>query len=118
MGKTMRLFHSFIVFQRRIRNRLFSHPDHGGVIVRDGAMEKYFSHPHAYFCLQLLSLLQTKQQRQQQQYVNRSATAVRGALKEPAKRKAMENGAYSYKYSVYEASQQGPKTLVASPPLS
>lgn len=53
-----------------------------------------------------------------EQYVNRSAAAVRGALKEPAKRKAMENGAFSYKYSVYEAGKQGPKTPVKAAALS
>lgn len=36
---------------------------------------------------------------------------MRGALKEPAKKKAIANEAYSYKVSKWENGVQGPKAL-------
>jgi len=46
------------------------------------------------------------------QYVNTAATAIRGALKEPAQRKAMAQEFYSYKSSVWENGVQGQKVAV------
>ena len=48
------------------------------------------------------------------QYVNRATSCVRGALKEPAKRKAMAQEQFSFKASVWEAGTgvQGPKVEI------
>jgi Mitochondrial ATP synthase epsilon chain len=46
------------------------------------------------------------------QYVNKAASTVRGALKEPAKRQAMAQEVFSYKVSPWEGGSQGPKTLI------
>jgi hypothetical protein len=43
------------------------------------------------------------------QYVNKAASTVRGALKEPAKRKAMAQEAYAFKTALWEGGTQGPK---------
>lgn len=48
------------------------------------------------------------------QYVNRAAGSIRGALKEPAKRKALAQNSYYYKKSVWENGNQGPKTEVGA----
>lgn len=48
------------------------------------------------------------------QYINRASTSVRGALKEPAKRKAMQNEVFSYKASTWTAGEQGPKTEITT----
>jgi Mitochondrial ATP synthase epsilon chain len=47
------------------------------------------------------------------QYVNKAASTVRGALKEPAKRQAMAQEVFSYKVSPWEGGSQGPKTLIS-----
>jgi len=48
------------------------------------------------------------------QYINKSASVVRSALKEPAKRKAMAEERFSYKASTWEAGQQGTKTEITT----
>ena len=48
------------------------------------------------------------------QYVTRAATSVRGALKEPAKRKAMAQESFTYNASAWEAGKQGRKTQIVS----
>eukprot|EP00523_Entomoneis_sp_CCMP467_P010452 CAMPEP_0168727206 /NCGR_PEP_ID=MMETSP0724-20121128/5060_1 /TAXON_ID=265536 /ORGANISM="Amphiprora sp., Strain CCMP467" /LENGTH=66 /DNA_ID=CAMNT_0008774035 /DNA_START=47 /DNA_END=250 /DNA_ORIENTATION=- len=48
------------------------------------------------------------------QYVNKAATSIRGALKEPAKRKAVAQDKYFYKTSTWEAGTQGPKSDVGA----
>jgi hypothetical protein len=48
------------------------------------------------------------------QYVNKAASTMRSALKEPAKRQAMTQEVFSYKKSSWEGGNQGPKTLVQS----
>ena len=52
--------------------------------------------------------------RRNTQYVSRAATSVRGALKEPAKRKAMAQENFSYNASAWEAGVQGKKTQIQS----
>jgi F-type H+-transporting ATPase subunit epsilon len=46
------------------------------------------------------------------QYVNKAATSMRGALKEPAQRKAMEQEAFAYKVSTWQDGKQSPKVPV------
>ena len=46
------------------------------------------------------------------QYVNKAASTVRGALKEPAKQQAMAQEVFSYKASPWEGGNQGAKTLI------
>ena len=46
--------------------------------------------------------------------MNKAASTIRGALKEPAKRKAMAQDSVSYNASVWEAGHQGPKVHVTS----
>ena len=48
------------------------------------------------------------------QYVNRSAAAVRSALKEPAKSKLAAQNQFSYKVSAWEGGKQGVKTEIHS----
>jgi Mitochondrial ATP synthase epsilon chain len=48
------------------------------------------------------------------QYVTRASSAVRGALKEPAKRKAMTQEQFQYKSAVWANGVQGPKSPVVS----
>lgn len=50
------------------------------------------------------------------QFLNRSATAVRSVLKEPAKRQAMAQETFSYKSSAWKEGVQGPKTPMGTPP--
>lgn len=47
-------------------------------------------------------------------YVNRASTAMRGALKEPAKKKALAQETYTYKVATWEKGVQSSKTLVSS----
>jgi hypothetical protein len=49
-------------------------------------------------------------------YVNKAASSVRGALKEPAKRKAMAQEAFSYKVSSWEQGVQSPKVKMGTGP--
>ncbi|CAB9526239.1 Mitochondrial ATP synthase epsilon chain [Seminavis robusta] len=48
------------------------------------------------------------------QYVNKAASTMRGALKEPAKTKAMAQEAFQYNTSVWSGGVQGAKTPVTS----
>lgn len=48
------------------------------------------------------------------QYVNRASSAMRKALKEPAKTKAMANETFSYNSAIWEAGEMGSKSRVAS----
>lgn len=43
------------------------------------------------------------------QYVSKATSTVRGALKEPAKRKALQNEVFTYKQSSWTAGKQGEK---------
>jgi hypothetical protein len=43
------------------------------------------------------------------QYVSKATSTVRGALKEPAKRKALQNEVFTYKQSAWTAGKQGEK---------
>lgn len=44
--------------------------------------------------------------------MSRAATAMRGALKEPTKRKALQNDVFHYNASAWEAGKQGAKSPV------
>jgi len=46
------------------------------------------------------------------QYVNTAATAMRGALKEPVKMKAMAQESFSYNSAAWSAGQAGTKTRI------
>jgi len=46
--------------------------------------------------------------------VNKATSAVRGALKEPAKRKATAQESFFFKSSLWENGVQGPKTEVTT----
>jgi hypothetical protein len=48
------------------------------------------------------------------QYVNRASSAVRGALKEPARTKAMAQEHFQYNASTWENGTQGVKTAIQS----
>ena len=48
------------------------------------------------------------------QYVNKAASTIRGALKEPAKRQAMANESLSYNSSAWTAGEQGAKSPVTT----
>ena len=48
------------------------------------------------------------------QYINKASSAIRGALKEPAKRKAVSQETFSYNTSVWEAGTPSPKVAVDS----
>lgn len=47
------------------------------------------------------------------QYVSKSASTIRAALKEPAKRKAAAQETFTYKTATWENGVQGPKTVVS-----
>ena len=46
------------------------------------------------------------------QYVNKAASSIRGALKEPAKRQAMANETFSYNAAAWEGGKIGTKVNV------
>lgn len=48
------------------------------------------------------------------QYVNKAASSIRGALKEPAKSRLMAQDKFSYKASTWTAGEQGAKTEITS----
>jgi Mitochondrial ATP synthase epsilon chain len=49
-----------------------------------------------------------------EQYVSRASTAVRGALKEPAKHKAAAQETFFYKAAAWKGGIQGEKTAIVS----
>eukprot|EP00591_Stephanopyxis_turris_P004534 CAMPEP_0195523660 /NCGR_PEP_ID=MMETSP0794_2-20130614/22993_1 /TAXON_ID=515487 /ORGANISM="Stephanopyxis turris, Strain CCMP 815" /LENGTH=66 /DNA_ID=CAMNT_0040653705 /DNA_START=59 /DNA_END=259 /DNA_ORIENTATION=+ len=48
------------------------------------------------------------------QYVSRASSAVRGALKEPSKSKALQNEKFNFNSSVWESGVQGKKVIKES----
>lgn len=48
------------------------------------------------------------------QYVNKAASTIRGALKEPAKSRLLAQDQFSFKKANWEGGVQGPKTDISN----